>query len=409
MKPFIVKIIHVINHPPAYEEYANDPNLTFRWETPAGHYIGISGNDWSDQLASEVLKITDEFEHEIWQPDLKADKIYNYTFKNGLIHRLFPAFEKQNKEIISPLMLTYLSSNTSIFNYIFHICYPHYLGLNKDLIDTYKNHKFILTFHGEVNLPINYLFRIQKNPFKKLIYLKQHFIAKYYFKSINHITYQSEKNINTLKKYYKGDLTKMTMGINTNKFKKLNKAECRSNLLINNDIKVLLTVSRLNGLKQIDKFIDVLKNVNENFLFIIVGHGFSEYEDFLREKARILITKNKIRFEGYKTSDELVEYYNAADLFIHISKSEAGPVSIMEAMACGIPVFCTDTGNTAEVIKKNNAGIIVGIKNYKEWKEKLIDYLKGKPIKALDVNIVKEHYNWKNIANKIITIYRNSL
>ena len=82
------------------------------------------------------------------QPDLRADKIYSHTFENGLTYRLFPAFEKSNKEIISPLMLTFLSAEDLNHQRIFHIGYPHYLGLNKELSDNYKNQKFILTFHG---------------------------------------------------------------------------------------------------------------------------------------------------------------------------------------------------------------------------------------------------------------------
>ena len=74
-------------------------------------------------------------------------------------------------------------------------------------------------------------------------------------------------------------------------------------------------------------------------------------------------------------------------------------------MACGMPIFCTDTGNTAEVLKENNAGIVVGINNYKEWEEELINYLSGKPVRSLYIEVVKEHYAWKNIAEKFIEIY----
>jgi len=96
--------------------------------------VGIWGHDWSDQLATEILKLTDEFEYEVWQPDLRADKIYSHTFKNGLTHRMFPAYQKTNKEIISPKMLTFLSGEDLNHKYIFHISYPHFLGINKELI-----------------------------------------------------------------------------------------------------------------------------------------------------------------------------------------------------------------------------------------------------------------------------------
>jgi len=50
------KIIHIMNHPPAYEEYADKPRPAINWDTPNGSWVGIWGYDWSDQLASEILK-----------------------------------------------------------------------------------------------------------------------------------------------------------------------------------------------------------------------------------------------------------------------------------------------------------------------------------------------------------------
>lgn len=401
----IRKIIHVINHPPAYEEYSNKPRPKINWDTSDGKWVGIWGYDWADQIANECLRINNNFEHEVWQPDLRADKIYSYTFENGLTHRLFPARYNYTNEIISPLMQTFIDPEKIDQKIIFHISYPHFFGLNKNLLNKYKDQKFVLTFHGEIILPINYLFRIQKNPFKKIFYLKQHYTAKKYFQLLHHITYVNDKNLKTLKKYYKGKLTKITMGIDTNKFKIIDKKECRNKLNLSNNRNVLLTVSRFVDIKQIDKLIEILSEIDKNFILLIVGHGTRKYETYLKNKARVLLKKNKIRFEGYKPNEQLVEYYNAADLFIHVSKSEAGPVCIMEAMACGLPIFCTDVGNTAEFLKENNAGIIVGIKDYKDWKKKIEEFLNGKKPKIVDINLVKDRYDWGNIAQKFLKIY----
>jgi len=409
MRKSIYKIIHIINHPPAYEEYGDKPRPKWNWDTPDGSWVGIWGYDWADQIANECLKISDEFEHEVWRPDLRAKKIYSHTFENGYTHRIFPAVETTSKEITSPEMLIALPQESSKDKFIFHLGYPHFIGLNKNIIDTYCRHRFVLTFHGEVNLPYNALFRMQRNPLKKIYYLKQHFLAKQYFKFVDHITYPSENNKTTLSNYYNGTLTKLTMGIDSGKFRTIDKKECRKKLNLAGDRKVLLTVSRLYDLKQVDKIIEILNELNEDFIILVVGHGTSEYEKYLNEKAKKLLNQNKIRFEGYKTSDELVEYYNAADLFIHVSKSEAGPVSIMEAMACGLAIFCTNVGNTAELLKENNAGIIVGTKEYKIWKQRLIEFLNGKSIYTLDIATVKKHYDWNNVAKKFLEIYKGVL
>jgi len=81
----------------------------------------------------------------------------------------------------------------------------------------------------------------------------------------------------------------------------------------------------------------------------------------------------------------------------------------MEAMACGVPIFCTDTGNTAELLKANNSGVIVGTKQYNVWKEKLVQFLNGEPIKTIDISIVKQYYDWSNVAKEFCCIYNKTV
>jgi glycosyltransferase involved in cell wall biosynthesis len=195
------------------------------------------------------------------------------------------------------------------------------------------------------------------------------------------------------------------MGIHFDKYRGYDKNQCRNELNLPLNKNIFLTVCRLYDLKQVDKVIEILSTIEKDFLYIVVGHGTRQYEEYLKSKANKLNEQNKIVFTGYKTGPELVKYINSADIFIHVSKAEAGPVVNMEAMGCGVPIFCTDTGNTAEVLKENSAGIVVGATNYKDWERELINYLDGKPIKTLDLEVVKEHYEWGNIAKKFIAIY----
>lgn len=405
-------IIHIINHPPAYAEYYNHPRPVWNWDTPNNSWVGIGGYDWADLLANEVSQLTKEFVHEIWQPDLRADKIYSQEIFPGVIHRLFPATErntmiglKKSREISSICMVKFLSVENGN-QIIFHIGQSVTLKINRDLLEHFSKARFIFSFHGQITLPIISFFKIQLNFLAKVHYLKEHFLAKKLFQRISFLTYQSETNLDWLKFYYTCPKAKITMGIHFDNFKGFSKNQCRNELNLPKNKTILLSVCRLYGLKQIDKITEILSTIEKDFLYIVVGHGNRYYEEYLKRKAKKLIEQNKIMFAGYKTGQELVQYYNSADLFIHVSKAEAGPVVNMEAMACGVPIFCTDTGSTAEVLKENNAGMVVAIHNYKEWKVKLIDFLRGKPIKALDIEVVKEHYDWGDVSRKIINIYK---
>lgn len=402
-----------MTHPPAYEEYTDQPRPQWNWDTPKGSWVGIWGYDWADLLSIEVRKINNEFEQEIWQPDLRADRIYSQEIFPRVIHRLFPACEKikfiglrKSREIDCPTMIQFLNAE-NINDVIFHIGQTVTSKINKDLLELYTKARFVFSFHGQITLPIGSLLKVQKNFLAKFYYLKEHILAKKLFKSISFLTYQSNTNLNYLKFYYRGPIEKITMGIHFDKYQGYEKNQCRSSLNLPLNKKILLTVCRLYGLKQVDIVIETLTAIEKDFLYIVMGHGTREYENYLNSKAEKLKEKNKLIFVGYKTGMELVNYFNSADLFIHTSKSEAGPVSVMEAMACGLPIFCTDTGNTAEVLNENHAGIIVGVNNYKEWEEELIEYLSGKPAVALATAVVKEHYDWKNISRKFIAIYKD--
>jgi glycosyltransferase involved in cell wall biosynthesis len=411
MTKFTAKVIHIMTHPPAYDEYSDKPRPQWSWETLNGSWVGIWGYDWADILSIEVTKINGELKHEIWQPDLRSDSIYSQEISPGVIHRLFPAQEKivwiglrKSIQVDSPAMIQYFN-NENRDPLIFHIGQSVTSKINKNLLEIFTEAKFVFSFHGQITLPIVSLFKPQKNFLAKIHYLREHFIAKKLFKRVSFLTYQSNRNLTYLRYYYAGPMTKITMGIYFARYQGYDKIKCRIDLNLPLNKKILLTLCRLYDLKQVDKVIDILSTIDMEFLYLVVGHGTREYEGYLKRKAKKLIEKNKIIFTGYKTGPELMKYINSADLFIHFSKGEAGPVVSMEAMACGIPVFCTDTGNTAEVLKENNAGTIVGIKNYKDWKNKLVSYLKGKSVFALDTEVVKDHYDWKNIAVKFTDIY----
>lgn len=412
MKKSPIKIIHIMTHPPAYEEYADKPRPANNWDTPNGSWVGIWGYDWADLLSIEISKICTEFAHEIWQPDFRADKVYSKEIFPGVIHRLFPALKRitwiglrKSFEVDSPDMIQFLGDeNTN--GVIFHLEQSVASKINRELLMSFNKALFVFSFHGQITLPIISLLRLQKNIFAKIHYFKGHILALKLFRKISFLTYQSETNLNYLSFYYKGPSEKITMGIYFEKYQGYDKNQCRNSLNIPLSKKILLTICRLNDLKQVDKVIEILSNIEKDFLFIVVGHGTREYEEYLICKAEKLLRQKKIIFTGYKTGSELIKYLHSADLFIHVSKAEAGPVTVMEAMACEIPVFCTDTGNTAEVLKENNSGLVVGVINYKEWKEKLISYLNGAPVKAVNIDVVKTHYDWKSVAEKFTEIYK---
>lgn len=411
------KIINILPHPPCYEAYLKEPRPHINWDTPFGQWVGIWGYDWPDQLGGQILKITDKFEYEVWQPDLRADKIYSHSFENGLTHRLFPAKNKlvlygfkPINHIYSGILLEEVKKELSHNNIIVHLNGGFDI-MNKVIIEEIKAYPSVFSFHGEISPPLTRISCKKKNFASIINLLIDHM---WLVKNINNIDcvtyYHNDACLDSFKKIYKGKLEKITMGCDFSFFRKLDKYICRQRLGLPKDKFIMLTDANFIERKQIDKFIQVLLVLMRqfDFIYILIGHGTEEYEKYLRKIALPLLQEEKIKFCSYVRGEKLVEYLNSADLFISTSRSEGGPVAVMEAFACELPVFSTKIGSAAELMEEEKAGVLVGIKEYEAWEKELGKILANKVLpKVLDRNIAKENYDWPNVARRFIAIYNN--
>jgi glycosyltransferase involved in cell wall biosynthesis len=70
-----------------------------------------------------------------------------------------------------------------------------------------------------------------------------------------------------------------------------------------------------------------------------------------------------VTFEGMLTGEALADFYRSLDVFVSASHSESGPMTIPEAMACGVPVVATDVGSVRLWSENGAACTIVPPKN----------------------------------------------
>lgn len=146
--------------------------------------------------------------------------------------------------------------------------------------------------------------------------------------------------------------------------------------LSNKDI--LLFLGRINWKKGIDIVINALPEIlkkNKNLHFVIAGNDENNYKNELVKIINNLnITycdlspgtgvnnikkESKITFTGYLNNTEKINALRDSDLFILTSHSENFGMSVVEAMACEVPVIISDKVGISSDIKKNNAGIVV--------------------------------------------------
>jgi len=104
------------------------------------------------------------------------------------------------------------------------------------------------------------------------------------------------------------------------------------------------------------------------------GDGDSRAE--LQECANKTFPENaRASFHGYITQQDLFDFYRGTpvDIFVNVSESEGTPVSIMEAISCGIPILATSVGGNIEIATKQNGWLLSPNPTPEEIAEALIN------------------------------------
>lgn len=122
-----------------------------------------------------------------------------------------------------------------------------------------------------------------------------------------------------------------------------------------NDSKLhLVTCSYLTSVKRISLLLKALDLISIPVTWTHLGGGL--LESTLRKQAKHLPQHVEWSILGLVPNTKVLEFYQTepVDLFINVSSLEGLPVSIMEAMAYGIPVAATDVGGTKELVNSKN-------------------------------------------------------
>lgn len=110
----------------------------------------------------------------------------------------------------------------------------------------------------------------------------------------------------------------------------------------NNPIK-LISICRINSIKNIEFFLEVLSGISFDCSYDIVGSCEDEvYFKNLQTKVSVLPPNITVNFVGPVVQESVVNYLNNADLFISTSFNENYGHSIVEALAFGVPVLISE-------------------------------------------------------------------
>jgi glycosyltransferase involved in cell wall biosynthesis len=126
----------------------------------------------------------------------------------------------------------------------------------------------------------------------------------------------------------------------------------------------------------------------------------------VREAARSCGFASRIHFTGFVSDGELMELYNACDCFVFPSFYEGFGLPILEAMACGRAVACSNTSAMPEVA--DGAGILFNPHQIEEIARALKDILLDAELRSRMERLGLQRaatFTWKKSARATLDIY----
>ena len=177
--------------------------------------------------------------------------------------------------------------------------------------------------------------------------------------------------------------------IDTKNFYRLDK-ECFKEAICVPDQKVVLHVSNFRRVKNVAHVVKVFHQILQEELsakLILVGDGPDRSN--VEQLTRDLGIQDAVRFLGKQ--HPVQEILSIADLFLLTSGSESFGLAPLEAMACGVPVVCSDVGGLPELIEGSGAGYLCPLGDIQAFSKACIRILTNDGLQAQMAKTAREY------------------
>ena len=197
--------------------------------------------------------------------------------------------------------------------------------------------------------------------------------------------------------------------ISTSLFKPQNSLTARNKMELPTDKKLILfgSVKVTDKRKGIDYFIESCKLLAEKYPEMKEEVGVVVYGKN-SECLKSLIPFQVYALDYISNEKDLVNIYNAVDLYVTPSLEENLPTTIMEAMACGIPCVGFNVGGIPEMIDHLHNGYVAEYKSAEDLANGIIWTLSESEYQSLSEEACRKavsNYSESIVAKKYIDIY----
>lgn len=199
-------------------------------------------------------------------------------------------------------------------------------------------------------------------------------------------------------------------GIDPGRFEHVDASELHKTFSISETDKIIGNVAALAAHKDYSTWLrvaEILAKTHSNLKFLIVGADADD-ATAIRQLATNLPCKDQIIFTGFRK--DVPALLQIMDLFLFTSKEEGLGSSLLDAMAAGVPVVCTNAGGIPDIVQHQYNGWMCekgDVQGLSEGVETLLTNqgLREEFIRNGKMTAQKFHY--ENMVDKTLKVYES--
>ena len=226
--------------------------------------------------------------------------------------------------------------------------------------------------------------------------------------AIRHWVSASRYNARQVEERYGRGVKVIHNGVDTEVFAPRGRdAELRGSLGAGPDDLLLVSVSRLIGWKGTRVVVEALTGLPERVRYAVIGEG--PEENNLRAQAERVGVAHRVCFLGRVAHEDLPRVLSQCDLYVQPSiGEEAFGISVVEAMACGLPVLASDNGGLPEIVVEGETGHLLTPGSVPEWRA-AIQASTEEPLRALGDKArarARAEFTWAANAARLESLFQ---